>query len=128
MSHAFSERLVTLPRNAEASGLARSFLAEACCADRHAGVLEDAQLLVSELVTNAVRHGGPPITLCVRCDGSSDMQVRVSDGNVHQPQVKHPEATEEGGRGMMLVDLISEHWGVDTDDDGKVVWFQLRTP
>lgn len=127
MSHAASERLITLPRNAEASSLARTFLAEACCTDHHAAVIDDAQLLVSELVTNAVRHGGPPIVLLVRCDGTSDMQIRVSDGNVEPPQMQDPEVLDEGGRGLMLVDLISEDWGVDTSDDGKVVWFQLRT-
>ena len=90
--------------------------------------LDAAAVVVSELVTNAVRHGGPPIVLCVKCDGVSDMQIRVSDGSVDPPEVQHAERLDEGGRGMMLVDLISEHWGVDTTDDGKVVWFQLRTP
>ena len=51
---------ITLPDHEHSARRARAFLSEAYCALHHARVLDEAQLLVSELVTNAVRHGGPP--------------------------------------------------------------------
>ena len=116
---------MTLPTDPEAVPLARRFLREACCREHGAVVLDDAQLLVSELVTNAVEHGAPPITLRVTCTGSPTMQVRVSDGSLRPPEVQHRHPLDEGGRGLVLVDILSSDWGVEPAADGKVVWFLL---
>jgi anti-sigma regulatory factor (Ser/Thr protein kinase) len=106
---------------------ARHFIAEAICVPHNASVLHEAELLVSELVTNAVRHGTPPIRLRVECDASHDMVVRVADANREPPVRLHPDPADESGRGMELVDVISDAWGVELLPDGKQVWFRLKT-
>lgn len=121
-----SPRQVTLPSDATAPGIAREFLAQACCGSHEAGVVEEAQLLVSELVTNAVRHGAPPIELQVRCAGGDRLQVRVRDSHPGVPRPREADLDAEGGRGLMLVDLVSDAWGHEEDLDGKTIWFTLK--
>jgi anti-sigma regulatory factor (Ser/Thr protein kinase) len=88
---------------------------------------EDATLLVSELVTNAVRYGGPPVRVRVACGGAdgAGLQVAVSDGNPDPPVRRDVAPEAEGGRGVALVDIISDRWGVEHAEKGKTVWFVL---
>jgi anti-sigma regulatory factor (Ser/Thr protein kinase) len=109
----------------EAPTQAREFLRAASCVSHHAEVLEDAVLLVSELVTNSVIHGGPPVIVAVDCDGDA-LQVRVRDGSPALPARRTAEQEAEGGRGLALVETLSSDWGVDPRPDGKNVWFVLR--
>ncbi|WP_323132101.1 ATP-binding protein [Kineococcus indalonis] len=115
----------TLPLDPRAAGEARRFLRAAICREHAASVLEGAELLVSELVTNGVRHAAPPITLRVACDGSRGLQVSVSDGEPAGPAPREAHDEAESGRGMSLVDYISDDWGVQPHQDGKTVWFTL---
>jgi anti-sigma regulatory factor (Ser/Thr protein kinase) len=115
-----------LPLSDEAPSVARDFLRDASCATHHSEVLEDAVLLVSELVTNSVKHGGPPVVVAVDCDGET-LQVRVRDGSPAMPTPRDAMQTDEGGRGLALVKTISADWGVDPEPDGKHVWFVLRS-
>ena len=115
-----------LPLSDAAPSIARDFLRDASCATHHGEVLEDAVLLVSELVTNSVRHGGPPVVVAVDCDGDA-LQVRVRDGSPAMPTPRDAMQTDEGGRGLALVKTISADWGVDPQVDGKHVWFVLRS-
>ncbi|WP_432544445.1 ATP-binding protein [Kineococcus sp. SYSU DK002] len=115
----------TLPLHPRAAGEARRFLRAAICRAHAASVLDSAELLVSELVGNGVRHAAPPITLEVACDGSSGLQVHVSDGEPNAPGPRRAAADAEDGRGMTLVDYISDDWGVLPHADGKTVWFTL---
>jgi len=117
---------LSMPMDDHAPGRARLFLAEAHCPAHNTSVLDEATLLVSELVTNAVLHGAPPITLEIECDGAAGMQVRVSDGSEAPPALRHPDDEDEHGRGVVLVDLLSDAWGVDPTPNGKAVWFRLR--
>jgi anti-sigma regulatory factor (Ser/Thr protein kinase) len=121
-----SPRQVVLPADVTAPRTAREFLAQACCGSHEASVVEEAQLLVSELVTNAVRYGAPPIELQVRCAGDDRLQVRVRDSERKTPRPRQPSEDAEGGRGLLLVDLVSDAWGHEDDADGKAVWFTLR--
>ncbi|WP_432514797.1 ATP-binding protein [Kineococcus sp. SYSU DK001] len=115
----------TLPLDPRAAGEARRFLRAAICRAHAASVLDSAELLVSELVGNGVRHAAPPITLRVACDGSSGLQVHVSDGEPNAPSPRRADAGAEDGRGMRLVDYISDAWGVQPHPEGKTVWFTL---
>lgn len=85
-----------------------------------------AELLVSELVTNAIRHGLPPIVLQVE-NQSEGIKVRVRDASTDLPNKLNASDDDESGRGVQLVDVLSDDWGVDLDDDGngKEVWFSL---
>ena len=69
--------------------------------------------------------------LAIECDDGG-LQVRVRDGEPALPQQRHASDDDESGRGLTLVDLISDAWGVEPVVDehgrGKVVWFELRHP
>ena len=115
-----------LPLSDDAPAVARDFLRSSSCATHHSEVVEDAVLLVSELVTNSVKHGGPPVVVGVDCDGDA-LQVRVRDGSPAMPAPRDALQTDESGRGLALVKTISADWGVDPEADGKHVWFVLRS-
>jgi anti-sigma regulatory factor (Ser/Thr protein kinase) len=90
-----------------------------------AAVVDDAELAVSELVTNAVRHGGPPIVLrLVVADDRVSIEVR--DGGSGRPVLRRPDADAMSGRGLALVRAVAEDWGVRQDGAGKVVHATLR--
>ena len=86
---------------------------------------ESAQLLISELVTNALRHG-ESTEVGVRLLITMDVVViEVHDGSPDLPHVRHAGPDEESGRGMLLVDVIAESWGVSPD--GTRTWCALST-
>lgn len=116
---------LTLRTDLRAPAQAREFLRQVDC-ESTPDQLDTAQLLVSELVTNAVRYGIPPLTLAVDCQQHGGMRVRVTDGSARAPVLRDAAASEESGRGLGLVDLLSDDWGVHPSEDGKTVWFQLR--
>jgi anti-sigma regulatory factor (Ser/Thr protein kinase) len=109
---------------------ARAFVAETLTAwNVQADKVEAAQLVVSELVTNAVLHApdSPTITLDLRLTGDA-VRVLVSDHGLGEPDRRpQPDAlTCETGRGVWLVDAFTEQWGAETHGrDGKTVWCEL---
>ncbi|MEV5956080.1 SpoIIE family protein phosphatase [Streptomyces sp. NPDC051987] len=84
------------------------------------------ELIVSELVTNAVRYGGGPIRL--RLLQHSILTCEVTDTSTSQPHPRHPRTLDEGGRGLMLVAQLSRRWGSRTVSGGKVVWSEQDLP
>ena len=115
-----------LPISREAPALAREFLRAASCTEHHNEVLEDAVLLVSELVTNSILHGGPPVVVAIDCDVES-LRVRVRDGSSELPAPREAKRVDVGGRGLAIVANLSDDWGVEKHgDDSKHVWFVLR--
>jgi len=83
------------------------------------------ELLTSEVVTNAVRHARGPIHVEASLDDDWVVKVETADHGLGLPQVEHPELLDESGRGLLLVQLLAEHWGVETFTDHKVVWFEV---
>ena len=84
----------------------------------------DSELILTELVTNATLHGTPPVTVGVQV--SPEMaRFEVSDASAGVPVglVQSPEAMT--GRGLMLVEALSDRWGVDRQDHGKLVWAEV---
>ena len=89
------------------------------------GLADDLSLVVSELVTNAVRYGVPPVVVEVAA-GEHEITVAVADGSDEQPHPPAPASTTaEGGRGMLLVSLLSQETGVRPQSPGKTVWASL---
>ncbi|MEU9478662.1 SpoIIE family protein phosphatase [Streptomyces sp. NPDC048191] len=78
------------------------------------------ELVVSELVTNAIRHAEGPVRL--RLIRGRALICEVSDGSATAPHLRHPRATDEGGRGLLLVSQFSERWGTRFAPGGKVIW------
>ena len=84
------------------------------------------ELLTSELLANAVLHGPPGGIVGVRLRTSDEvLRVTVTDRDVTAPVVLHPDPIEPSGRGMAIVESMSNRWGVDLGFGGKAVWFEL---
>ncbi|MDF3292064.1 SpoIIE family protein phosphatase [Streptomyces silvisoli] len=89
--------------------------------------LADAvELLVSEVVTNAVRYAGRPITL--RLLRTDVLRCEVGDDAPQLPRMRHAAPQEETGRGLFLVHRMTQRWGATRLSAGKVVWFELPLP
>ena len=85
---------------------------------------DDLTLIVSELVTNAVRYGAPPVSVEVTSDDAT-VTVAVRDGAPGSPVARTPDPDAEGGRGLLLIDLLALEHGVSVDPPGKAVWAAL---
>jgi anti-sigma regulatory factor (Ser/Thr protein kinase) len=84
----------------------------------------ETELLVSELATNAVVHARTPMRVSVLHHGER-LRVEVRDDDPRPPQPRQPDPMAPGGRGIMLVDMLATSWGVNGNDRGKTVWFEL---
>lgn len=83
-----------------------------------------AELVLTELVTNAVLHAKTDIV--VRVDlGRGGLRLEVMDRSPRQPIARHYSSEATTGRGLALVDAVAERWGVQPDGDGKMVWAEL---
>jgi anti-sigma regulatory factor (Ser/Thr protein kinase) len=87
--------------------------------------LDDLLLCLSEVVTNAVLHAGPPIQVKGGVLESKKIRVEVSDGSKASPVQRHPAHSSPTGRGLHLLDSLTSDWGVDITSVGKTVWFEI---
>ncbi|MGW2833404.1 SpoIIE family protein phosphatase [Streptomyces sp. NPDC001286] len=78
------------------------------------------ELVVSELVTNAIRYAQGPIRL--RLIRERALVCEVCDGGATAPHLRHPRTTDEGGRGLLLVSQFTDRWGTRFVPEGKVIW------
>ncbi len=78
------------------------------------------ELVVSELVTNAIRHASGPIRL--RLIMSRTLVCEVWDASPTAPHLRHPRTTDEGGRGLFLISRCTQRWGTRYTQDGKIIW------
>ncbi|MFM9369989.1 SpoIIE family protein phosphatase [Streptomyces sp. Da 82-17] len=79
------------------------------------------ELVVSELVTNAIRYGAEPIRLRLLHDRNS-LICEVADGSSTSPHLRRAKSTDEGGRGLFLVARFAQRWGTRYTSRGKVIW------
>jgi anti-sigma regulatory factor (Ser/Thr protein kinase) len=104
---------------------ARQFVAEQCA---EAGLCEDAReaavLLTSELVTNAFVHGRSEARLAVYL-GRDSARVEVADDSARTPEVQENDHHSLDGRGLQILHLGADRWGVRPEGPGKVVWFDV---
>lgn len=117
----------SFPHANESVSNARRFVSQTL-ADLPQTVCEMARLLVSELATNALVHSsGDFVVSAVYSVPSHRVRIDVSDGGGGAPAMGRPRLDEEHGRGLQLVDSLSDRWGVEPrlGHPGKTVWFEL---
>jgi anti-sigma regulatory factor (Ser/Thr protein kinase) len=86
---------------------------------------DDVVLIVDELVTNAVVHGGGRVRLVLRLDGAQ-LVGEVGDGSRGAPRAREAGADAESGRGLWLVAALAAEFGVRPEGAGKTLWFTRR--
>ncbi|GAA2649905.1 SpoIIE family protein phosphatase [Streptomyces vastus] len=116
----------TLPREPRSVGRAREFARGQLLSWDLEPLVDTAELLVSELVTNALRYGEGDIRLRLLLDRT--LVCEVWDAGLVQPRRRRARDTDEGGRGLQLVGLLSAAWGSRRTPRGKTVWFELPLP
>jgi anti-sigma regulatory factor (Ser/Thr protein kinase) len=105
---------------------ARHFVADVLRRWHLDSAIEPTQLLVSELVTNAVVHAGTEVQIVLEAaDGR--VHVEVIDLNRRPPVARFaPSDDLQTGRGLTLLESVARDWGVDTLEHGKAVWFDIE--
>jgi anti-sigma regulatory factor (Ser/Thr protein kinase) len=91
--------------------------------------MRDVRLLVSELVTNAVRHAGlvagAPIRMLIDT-GDGRLRIEIADGGRgFEPRAPKPDPTRSSGWGLYLVEQLADRWGVQPADPGTLIWFEI---
>lgn len=115
---------ISLDSSSQSPAKARAMTA-GVVADLHLEALgEDLALVVSELVTNAIRYATPPLELEIEANDDA-VTVAVADGSPGRPAAKAPADDAEGGRGLALIDLLAAETGVRPHPPGKTVWAAL---
>ncbi|MFG3310215.1 SpoIIE family protein phosphatase [Streptomyces wuyuanensis] len=115
-----------LPREPRSVGRARELARAQLSAWDLDPLVDTVELLVSELVTNALRYGEGEIRLRLLRDRT--LVCEVWDAGLVQPRRRRARDTDEGGRGLQLVGLLSAAWGSRRTPRGKTVWFELALP
>ena len=120
-----ADQVATWDLDAEPAVVAR-VRKEAC--DRLLGWgLEDTafvvELVVSELVTNAIRHGHPPVQL--RLIRDTTLICEVSDSSSSSPHLRRARVFDEGGRGLLIVAQLTQRWGSRHTRTGKTIWAEV---
>ncbi len=103
---------------------ARAWIVGACMTQGFGGIADDAALLISELVTNAVMHAQTGCTILIEF-GDESMRAHVIDLDERDVLIRVPGEVAEGGRGLNIVAALATEWGVTTHRTGKSVWFTL---
>ncbi|MBA2944302.1 SpoIIE family protein phosphatase [Streptomyces sp. PSKA28] len=116
----------TLPREPRSVGRAREYARAQLLSWDLEPLIDTTELLVSELVTNALRYGEGEIRLRLLLDRT--LVCEVWDAGLVQPRRRRARVTDEGGRGLQLVGLLSASWGSRRTHRGKTVWFELPLP
>jgi serine/threonine-protein kinase RsbW len=119
---------LTLPPEPGSVAEARARVLEALGSVLSEHERQTLRLLVSEVVTNAVRHGGRSDPVQLHASWDSEVRVEVTDrGEGFTPRPRAGEIEKPGGFGLYLVGRLADTWGVETNDATRV-WFVLRRP
>jgi anti-sigma regulatory factor (Ser/Thr protein kinase) len=90
--------------------------------------VDAAELMVSEMVTNVLLHTDEDALIVAEIVGERGkrrLRVDVSDGSDEQPHRRRPGEMASSGRGLLLMEMLAESWGVDPRGEGKCIWFEL---
>ncbi|MFF9011642.1 SpoIIE family protein phosphatase [Streptomyces sp. NPDC014870] len=115
-----------LPSDPAAVSGARRFCADTLGAWGLDELSFTTELIVSELVTNAIRYGKPPILLRLVLDSS--LTCEVFDGSSTAPHMRRARTFDEGGRGLLLVAQFAARWGTRPGREGKTIWAEQPLP
>jgi anti-sigma regulatory factor (Ser/Thr protein kinase) len=115
----------TFPPVPESAAAARQLASRALDDWGLAAVQETTLLLVTELVSNVVRHANTPLTLDLSLDGPC-LRVEVTDYDEHLPAMAAAGARSHHGWGLRFVRELSSEWGTTVNENGKTVWFDLN--
>jgi len=125
--------VLLLPFTASSVGMARRRLvSDLIEAGIYGPAVTDAALVISELLSNALRHAeplpGPGLRVAWRLEADS-VRVSVSDGGgLTRPELGEPTQSTTGGRGLRIVQRLSRCWGTRSDDEGTTVWAEVQVP
>jgi anti-sigma regulatory factor (Ser/Thr protein kinase) len=92
--------------------------------DQPQDVVDAAELMACELATNCVQHARTDFQLAIH-EQQGEIRVEVSDAGGGCPTVRSPTPHDSSGRGLRIVQALSNAWGITPGDDGKCVWFSL---
>jgi anti-sigma regulatory factor (Ser/Thr protein kinase) len=109
----------------ESVAAARRFVRDVL-SDQDREIVDAAELMACELATNCVRHAHTEFELAIHVQG--EIRVEVRDTNHGQPVPGSPAPVEPSGRGLLIVEAMSDAWGVTPSSTGKTVWFALQPP
>ncbi|MFE6588890.1 SpoIIE family protein phosphatase [Streptomyces sp. NPDC057781] len=116
----------TLPPDGKAAGQARNAVREQLVKWGLDDLVDTTELVVSELVGNALRYGNAPGEL--RLLRHERLSVEVSDSGPDLPQIQHADVSDESGRGLQLINMLCRRWGSCRTPGGKVVWAEQDLP
>jgi anti-sigma regulatory factor (Ser/Thr protein kinase) len=87
--------------------------------------VDEAVLLASELMSNAVLHARTDVRVTVLAHEDGSLRVEVADENSRLPLTAAPPEDAQSGRGLWLVETLASSWGVERTGEGKTIWFEL---
>jgi hypothetical protein len=119
----------TLPCEPESAQRARLLVSAALSAWGMGKLADRAELIVSELVNNALQQTPcRMVRILVSRPGDGVVRIGIADRSWAKPELGSPDLDSEDGRGLFLVDVLSRRWGYDLKHWGKVVWAEIGVP
>jgi anti-sigma regulatory factor (Ser/Thr protein kinase) len=103
---------------------ARRLVARLIAEEADPDVVDNVRLAVSEVVSNALLHGRPPVTLHAHVTGDA-LRIEVADGHTGTGTPQHPSASATSGRGLAIVDTVVDRWGFESRHEGKAIWMEF---
>ena len=119
----------TLPPHPAAAGHARRWLTDLLIQWDLADAADDLRVVVSELVSNAVLHARTALDVALSiAEGVLELSVSDRDPRSPRPRPQRADDSATSGRGLVLVEALSDDWGISQRMDGKDVWFRVAAP
>ncbi|MCU1586859.1 MAG: serine phosphatase RsbU, regulator of sigma subunit [Frankiales bacterium] len=116
---------LVLPPDVTSVGVSRRFVRSTLAEWHLDGLADTAVLLTSEVVTNSVLHARTEILLSIDRTAEGCVTISVHDGSPHQPRARSHSVDATTGRGMELLERLSQEWHIDNQADGKTLVFTV---
>jgi anti-sigma regulatory factor (Ser/Thr protein kinase) len=116
--------VAVLPPRPTSAAAARDLVTTQCRAWHVGQLCDDVALVITELVVNAIRHAGTEVEIRMTAIAGG-VRLEVHDGSTRPLRPRSAATSDEGGRGLLLVDALSHRYGVEAESKGKRVWAEL---